>query len=123
MNYAGTCHCGAVAFSFNADITELISCDCSLCRKRNALMATVPREQLDITRGRDSLVLYRWNSCVALHYFCGVCGIYVYHQRRSNPAQLSVNACCIDGLDCASLPLRHVDGRSRSVVDPVGTKM
>jgi hypothetical protein len=116
MNYTGTCHCGAVSFAFHADITELICCDCSLCRKRNALMATVPREQFAITQGQDALRLYRWNSHVAMHYFCGICGIYVYHQRRSDPAQLSVNALCVEGLDCESLPVRHVDGRSRSVV-------
>jgi len=30
---------------------------------------------------------------------------------------LSVNACCIGGLDVAALPIRQVDGRRRSVVD------
>ncbi len=118
MKYVGACHCGAVAFAFQTNIDELIRCDCSLCSKRNALMVTVPREHFRITGGQDALHLYRWNSGVAQHYFCGNCGIYVYNQRRSNPALLSVNACCIEGLDCEALPMRQVDGKSRSVVAP-----
>jgi len=117
MKYEGACHCGAVSLAFEADIDELVRCNCSLCSKRNALMATVPRDQFRITRGQDALRLYRWNSGVAQHYFCGTCGIYIYHQRRSNPALLSVNAWCIDGLDRDALPTRQVDGRSRSVVE------
>ncbi|MGM3277298.1 GFA family protein [Ralstonia sp. 24A2] len=118
MQYTGTCHCQAVAFTFDAELDELIRCNCSLCSKRNALMASVPRERFHVTRGQDALRSYRWNTGVAQHYFCGTCGIYVYHQRRSNPALLSVNACCIDGLDVATLPVREVDGKSRSVVNP-----
>lgn len=117
MRYTGTCHCKAVAFAFDVALDELVRCNCSLCSKRNALMATVPRDAFRITSGQDVLRLYRWNSEVAQHYFCGTCGIYVYHQRRSDPAMLSVNACCIDDLDAAALPVRQVDGKRRSVVD------
>ena len=118
MQHTGTCHCQAVAFMFDAELDELIRCNCSLCSKRNALMATVPRERFHITHGQDALRLYRWNSGIAQHYFCGTCGIYVYHQRRSNPEFLSVNAYCIDSVDAAALPVREVDGKSRSVVSP-----
>ncbi len=118
MTYTGACHCKAVTFAFNAELDELIRCNFSLCSKRNALMATVPRDAFHVTHGQDALRLYRWNSGVAQHYFCGICGIYVYHQRRSNPALLSVNAYCIDDLDAAAQPVRQVDGKSRSTVDP-----
>lgn len=116
MKHSGACHCGSVKFEFEADVNELIRCDCSLCAKRNALMVAVPREHFNVSHGQAALQLYRWNSGVAQHYFCGTCGIYVYHQRRSNPTLLSVNACCIDGLDFEVLPTRQVAGKSRSVV-------
>ncbi|MFT3803969.1 MAG: GFA family protein [Burkholderiaceae bacterium] len=118
MKYTGSCHCRTVHFDFEAELEELVMCDCSLCRKRNALMATVASEQFKITSGQDALRLYRWNTGVAQHHFCGTCGIYVYHQRRSNPALLSVNAMCIDDFDPRALPIRHVDGKSRTVVGP-----
>ncbi|KAF1029548.1 MAG: hypothetical protein GAK40_00434 [Burkholderia plantarii] len=118
MHHTGTCHCGHVAFAFDAVIDELIQCNCSLCSKRNALMASVPRTQFRITRAEAPLRQYRWNSGLARHYFCGTCGIYVYHQRRSNPDMLSVNAMCIDTLARDSLPVRQVDGQRRTVVAP-----
>lgn len=40
--HTGGCHCGAVRFRVEASITELTTCDCSLCTMRNALMAKVP---------------------------------------------------------------------------------
>ncbi|MFV3307589.1 GFA family protein [Pseudomonas sp. NY15181] len=109
-----------MAFAFEAELDERVRCDCWLCAKRNALMATVPKGQFRIAHGEEALRLYRWNSGVAMHYFCGTCGIYVYHQRRSNPALLSVNGCCIDGFDSESLPVRRVDGRSMTVVAGTG---
>ncbi len=36
--YQGACHCGAVTFRLAPDITGLTTCDCSLCRQKNALM-------------------------------------------------------------------------------------
>jgi len=95
MKFTGTCHCKTVSFTFKTELEELLMCNCSLCQKRNSLMATVAREQFHITEGQEALRLYRWNSGVAQHYFCSTRGIYVYHQRRSNPALLSVNAMCI----------------------------
>lgn len=118
MFYTGACHCRAVSFHFDAEIDELVRCNCSLCVKRNALMVTVPRELFKISMDQGALQIYRWNSGVAQHFFCRACGIYLYHQRRSNPALLSVNACCIDGLDLETLPVRKVDGKSRSLVLP-----
>ena len=118
MEYTGTCHCKTVNFTFEAELEELLMCNCSLCQKRNALMATVACEQFHITEGQEALRLYRWNSGVAQHYFCSTCGIYVYHQRRSNPTLLSINAMCIDDFDTEALPIQHVDGQSRTVVSP-----
>jgi hypothetical protein len=114
MDYKGQCHCGKVSFRFQAELSEVVKCDCSLCQKRNALMVTVEKAKFEISQGQEELTLYKWNSGVALHYFCGLCGIYVYHQRRTNPELLSVNASCIDNLDLGALPVRQVDGKIRS---------
>ena len=81
----GSCHCGAVTFRIEGEITESYTCDCSLCRKKNALMAKVPQDRLTITSGEDKLSLYQWNTRVAKHYFCKLCGIYPFHRKRSNP--------------------------------------
>ena len=45
------------------------------------------------------LALYQWNTMIARHYFCKICGIYTHHQRRSNPNEFAFNVACIEGVD------------------------
>ncbi len=116
QEYLGACHCGTVTFSFEADINELVRCDCSLCTKRNAVMATVERGRLRVLSGEEALSLYQWNTGMAKHYFCSRCGIYTFHQRRTDERYFSVNAFCVDGIDATKIPVRQVDGKSRSTV-------
>ena len=114
----GGCHCGAVRFQVDWDIDELTTCDCSLCVKRNAVMAKVPEGALAVLAGQEALSLYQWNTRRAMHYFCRVCGIYVFHRKRSAPDHFGVNAFCLDGFDPASVPRRPTEGANMSVVDP-----
>jgi len=103
--YQGSCHCGAVAFEIDSVIEELITCNCTLCVKKNALMARVDKDKLTITRGADNLALYQWNFKIAKHYFCKTCGIYPFHQRRSDPEVCGVNVHCLENFDVASVPV------------------
>ena len=116
--YRGSCHCGAVRFTVDADITDVYVCDCSLCRKKNARMTSVHETNFAITAGEDKLGLYRWNTGVARHYFCTVCGIYTFHKKRSMPDHYGVNVFCLDDFDPALQPIRVADGKGMSVVDP-----
>lgn len=50
-------------------------------------------------RGQNHLRMYQFNTHVAEHYFCGVCGIYTHHRRRSNPDQYGYNVACLEGTD------------------------
>jgi hypothetical protein len=115
----GACHCGAVRFRIHADITELTTCDCSLCSKRGALMAKVPEAALMVTAGEERLALYQWNTRRAKHYFCDRCGVYVFHRKRAAPDHFGVNAFCIDGFDPASVPVRATEGVGMTIEDPL----
>lgn len=116
--YHGSCHCGAVRFTVEDDITETYSCDCSLCSKKNALMINVHQDKLTIVAGEDQLSLYQWNTRVARHYFCRHCGIYPFHKKRSLPDHYGVNARCLDDFDAASVPTRKAGGKDMTVADP-----
>jgi len=96
-----TCHCGAVELRLHLPdgIVDPRRCDCSMCRRRGAIAASVPLAGLQIVRGADTLRLYQFNTHVAEHYFCSVCGIYTHHRRRSNPAQFGYNVGCLEGID------------------------
>ena len=117
----GRCHCGAVKFEVrNQDKPEqLARCNCSLCRRRGAIMATAPVEDLVITEGKDKLSLYQWNTRIARHYFCSVCGIYTHHQRRRFPEQCGFNVACIEGIDMENLDdIRFIDGQQFTLESP-----
>lgn len=120
---SGTCHCGAVAFEVSLDngLEKLRRCNCSLCRRKGAIVASVPLRGLKVTRGEEKLTLYQWNTKTAKHYFCSICGIYTHHQRRSDPNEFGFNVACIDGVDPYTLgPVRVADGASQSVVPTTG---
>ena len=116
--WAGSCHCGAVRFQVEAEIIELTTCDCSLCVKKNAVMAKVHESALTITSGEGHLSLYRWNTRVARHYFCSRCGIYTFHRKRAAPDHFGINVFCLDGFDAASVPLRATEGVGMTLEDP-----
>ena len=85
--HRATCHCGAVELELDLPngIENPRRCDCSICRRKGAIVASVPLSGIRIVRGHDVLRLYQFNTKTAKHYFCSVCGIYTHHQRRSNP--------------------------------------
>ncbi len=101
----GTCHCKAV--EFEVDLIDghqnIRRCNCSMCSRRGAIMAGVTLDRLRITRGEDKLSLYQWNTKIAKHWFCSVCGIYTHHQRRSVPTESGYNLACIEGIDLATI--------------------
>lgn len=99
--HPGACHCGAVKFEVDLP-NGLVSpqrCDCSFCRRRGAIAASVPLDGLRIVEGREFLSLYQFNTRTAEHYFCSRCGIYTHHRRRSNPQEYGFNVGCLDGVN------------------------
>lgn len=99
--YKSTCHCGAVELALDMPngLEDMRRCDCSMCSRRGTVAATVRRENLTVVRGADKLTLYQFNTNVAQHYFCSICGIYTHHRRRSFPDTYGVNIGCIEGID------------------------
>ena len=60
----GGCHCGRVRFALPALPAEVTRCNCSICAKLGALWAYYPPDALEITRGDDILVSYRWGDAL-----------------------------------------------------------
>jgi len=99
--HKASCHCGSVQFELALPngIDNPRRCDCSMCSRRGAIVASVPLDGIKITKGEDVLSLYQFNTMTARHFFCSKCGIYTHHQRRSNPHQYSFNVACLDGVN------------------------
>ena len=99
------CHCGAIEAEINIsdDLVKILKCNCSICKRKGAVMSMVKNEDFKITKGQNVLKLYQFHSKVAKHYFCSNCGIYTHHNPRSNPAMTGFNIGCIDEIDTFNL--------------------
>lgn len=99
--HKATCHCGSVVLEIRLPngLVDPRRCNCSLCRRRGAIVASVPLSDLKIVRGAESLRKYQFHTFTAEHYFCSICGVYTHHKRRSNPDQYAFNVACLEGVD------------------------
>ena len=99
--HRGSCHCGGVEYevSLPNGLVDTRRCNCSMCRRRGAVVASIALEDLNITKGKDLLSIYQFNTKTAKHYFCSKCGIYTHHQRRSDPSLYAINIACLEGVD------------------------
>lgn len=99
--HRASCHCGAVQIELDLPdgLIDVRRCDCSLCRRRGAIAASVPLSGIHIVAGHEVLKLYQFNTKTAKHYFCANCGIYTHHQRRSNPHLYGFNVACLEGIN------------------------
>lgn len=99
--HQASCHCGAVQLRLTLPhgLEQLRRCDCSMCRRRGAIVASVAFDGIEILQGQDDLRCYQFNTMTAKHYFCRHCGIYTHHQRRSNPLQYGFNVACLEGVN------------------------
>jgi hypothetical protein len=111
--HRASCHCGAVVLELDLPdgVVDPRRCDCSMCRRRGAIVATVAMTGVRVVEGADVLRHYQFNTHTAEHYFCGHCGIYTHHRRRSNPDQCGYNVGCLDGVNPFDLgPVPTSDG-------------
>ena len=106
------CHCGRVEAEINIsdNLDKFLRCNCSICKRKGAIMSMVNNEDFRVIRGEDSLKLYQFHSKVAKHYFCKNCGIYTHHNPRSNPSMTGFNVGCIDDINSFDLNSKIIDG-------------
>jgi len=94
-------------------------CNCSLCRRKGAIVASVALAGVKILSGAEVLTLYQFHTRTARHYFCAVCGIYTHHQRRSDPSLYGYNVGCLEGVDPFDLgPITTSNGAQHPSDDP-----
>ena len=119
----GSCHCGAVRFTVT--LTEGLAsarrCTCSICRMRGAVAVTSTPADFHLKHGEDQLATYRFNTRIAEHHVCKLCGIYTHQKRRSNPNQLGINAACLKDISPFDFPeIKVFDGERHPGDSPDG---
>lgn len=112
--HTGSCHCGRVTYEADADVSHVVSCNCSICRKRGTLMAFVAENQFRLKSGGDGLTDYQFNRHVIHHLFCSTCGISSFARgtRPDGAKMVAINVRCLDGVDLDALEVNRFDGAS-----------
>jgi hypothetical protein len=85
-------------------------CNCSLCRMTGFWHLIVPAARFRLVSGAEVLTEYTFNTGVARHRFCAVCGIKSFYIPRSNPDGVDVNARCLDEGSFEAIDIEPFDG-------------
>jgi len=115
MIYTGSCHCGRVAFEVEGTVDSALSCNCSICQRKGSLLWFVPRDKLRLLTPEENASTYTFNKHAIKHRFCPNCGMNPYAEGMDPKGNhmAAVNIRCLEGIELASIPVTHFDGRSR----------
>lgn len=116
--YRGSCHCGAVTFEADLDLSKGTSrCNCSICTKTQTWGAMCRPEDFRLLSGEDALGDYQWGTKTGHHLFCKHCGVRPFGRGAGEWAggeYVSINLHCLDDLDPTGLVIHYLDGRANT---------
>ncbi len=108
-----SCHCGAVRFEVAEAPTEIVSCNCSICRRNGTLWAYYHPDQVRFGDAPNATATYiQGDRMLALHH-CRTCGCTT-HWVSIMPDythRMGVNARLFE-MDIGGIPVRLNDGAS-----------
>lgn len=122
--YQGSCHCGAVRFEADLDLTQpSFRCNCSICRRTRFWPAIAKPENFRLLSGEGDLTRYLFNTRRNEHYFCRHCGVRAFGHGTETPLGevYGVNLGCLEDVseeELAGIPIVYVDGLSQDFRHP-----
>jgi hypothetical protein len=112
----GSCHCGAVSFTADLDLSQpAITCNCSMCGRTGTMLMFVAEDKFALDKGEDSLTSYKFNKHAIDHLFCKVCGVKPF-ARGKNPKgeqMVAINVRVLDDVDVFAQPTKQFSGKDR----------
>jgi len=115
MSYSGSCHCGAVSFTVEADLpARAVSCNCTHCRRKGLLLTFVPRDKLVVHSGEDGLTEHTFYRHAIAHRFCSICGVqsFAIGKGKDGSETAAINLRVVPECNLDTLELDKVDGAS-----------
>ncbi len=110
----GSCHCGAIAYTIEADIEKVFECNCSHCHRKGFLLAFIPGTQFTLERGGDALTEYRFNKKHIAHLFCNTCGVQSFGRATNAEGKetIAINVRTLPELSLETLTIEPIDGKN-----------
>lgn len=114
--YQGGCLCGAVRFEIHGEISHIVYCHCSQCRKaQGSAFATngfVSSADFVIVEGEGFLTGYAYTK-IQTKYFCKVCGSPIFSRNTNDPDRVRVRLGTIES-DIKERPQAHIFATSKA---------
>lgn len=116
--YKGSCHCGAVKFEADLDLSQSsYRCNCSICRRTRFWPAVARQADFRLLEGEQELTKYLFNTCKNEHYFCRHCGVRAFGIGTETPVgpMVGVNLGCLEDVsdeELSRITITCVDGRN-----------
>jgi len=107
----GSCHCGAVRWSFEGVPDGATACNCTVCRRYGVLWAyDYEGEGIKVSGPTQ---VYTPGQSIGFH-FCGTCGVLAYWRglrlREDGRRRIAVNLRLAEPEAVAAVPIDHSDG-------------
>jgi hypothetical protein len=113
---SGSCHCGAVRFEADIDLTQpTCRCNCSICRRNRFWPVLARPEGFRLVSGEQELTEYLFNTRKNQHLFCTHCGVRAFGVGNDTPIgkMIGVNVGCLEGVteeELSKVPITYLDG-------------
>ena len=114
--HRGSCHCGAVTFEADLDLSQpTIRCNCSICRRHRQWNAVTKPAGFRLLTGESELVEYQFGPKVNEHHFCRHCGVRCFGVANETPRGklYGINIGCLTDVseeELDRIPITYFDG-------------